>query len=142
MAKIDHFEIKTLCCKSCWNQNFVCNSCCPGSIEPCNVNHFHICWETKAVEQFPWGMYWTKKKTFHQACLIPLFTIWGVVKPPGNDPIILGTLIWSFRHLEHQNLSIIDWVIDSWSGCKIHEYQRRHRGDSRINEGERRDWGK
>ena len=24
-----------------------------------------------------------------------------------NDPIMSGTLIWSFRHLEYQNLSII-----------------------------------
>jgi len=116
MTKIGHFQIKTLCYESCWNQNFVCESCWPGSIEPCTVNHFNICWETKTVEQFPWGMYWTKKKpTFHQVYLDPLFTTRGVVEPPGNDPIISGTSIWSFRHLEHQNPSIIDWVIDSWS---------------------------
>ena len=97
-----------------WNKNFVCQSYWPGSIETYTVNHFHIWWEIMAVEQFSWGMYWTKKKpTFHQVCLVPLFTTRGVVEPPGNDPIISGTSIRSFRHLEHQNPSIIDWVIDS-----------------------------
>ena len=116
MTKIGHFQIKTLCYESCWNQNFVCESCWPGSIEPCTVNHFHIWWETMAVEQFSWGMYWTKKKhTFHQVCLVPLFTTRGVVDPPRNDPIISRTSLWSFRHLEHQNLSIIDWVINNGS---------------------------
>ena len=115
-TKIGHFQIKTLCYESSWNQNFVCKSCWPGSIEPCTVNHFHIWWEIMAVEQFSWGMYWTKKKpTFHQVCLVPLFTTRGVVDPPGNDPIISGTSIRSFRHLEHQNPSIIDWVIDNGS---------------------------
>ena len=27
--------------------------------------------------------------------------------PLANDPIMLGRSIWLFRHLEHQNLSII-----------------------------------
>ena len=27
------------------------------------------------------------------------------VAPLANDPIMMSTLIWSFRHLEHQNLS-------------------------------------
>ena len=39
----------------------MCKSCCPVSIEPCIVNNWYISWETKAVEQFPWGVYWTKK---------------------------------------------------------------------------------
>ena len=62
--------------------------------------------------------------TFHQVSLVPLFTTRGVVEPPENDLIISETSIRSFRQLEHQNPSIIDWVIDSWSGCKISEYQR------------------
>ena len=30
-----------------------------------------------------------------------------MVAPLKNDPILLGRSIWSFRHLEHQNPSII-----------------------------------
>jgi len=43
------------------------------------------------------------------------------VEPPENDLIISETSIRSFRYLEHQNPSIIDWVIDSWSGRKIRD---------------------
>ena len=52
MTKIGHFKIKILCYENCRNENFVCESCCPGSIELCTVNHYHIYLETKAVEQF------------------------------------------------------------------------------------------
>ena len=57
-----------------------------------------------------------KKPTFHQVCLVLLFTTRGVVEHPENDPIISGTLIQSFRHLEHQNPSIISGYISraSW----------------------------
>ena len=61
MTKIGNFQTKTLCYEHCSNENFVCQSCCAGSIEPCTINNFYICWEAKAVEQFQWGMYWTKK---------------------------------------------------------------------------------
>ena len=30
--------------------------------------------------------------------------------PPANDPIMGGRSIWSFRHPERQNLSIIDAI--------------------------------
>ena len=59
--------------------------------------------------------------TFHQVHLVPLFTTRGVVEPPENDLIISETSIRSFRYLENQNPSIIDWVIDSWSGRKIRD---------------------
>ena len=36
----------------------------------------------------------------------------GVVVPPENNPIMSGTSIRSFKHLEHQNLSIISEDID------------------------------
>ena len=35
-----------------------------------------------------------------------------VLVPLANDPIMLGSLIWSFRHLEHQYPSIISDSID------------------------------
>ena len=44
---------------------------------------------------------------FTQGCLVQIFTTWGVVAPPANSLIMSGTLIHSFRHLEHQTLSII-----------------------------------
>ena len=33
--------------------------------------------------------------------------------PPANNPIMSGRSIWSFRHLEHQNSSIISDFLDS-----------------------------
>ena len=39
--------------------------------------------------------------------VVPFFTTIGVVAPLKNDPILLGRSIWLFRHLEHQNPSII-----------------------------------
>ena len=44
---------------------------------------------------------------FTQGCLVQIFTIRGVVVPPANNLIMLETLIQLFRHLEHQNPSII-----------------------------------
>ena len=43
---------------------------------------------------------------FTQGCLVQIFTTRGVVAPPANNLIMLGTSIRSFRHLEHQNPSI------------------------------------
>ena len=114
MTKIGNFQIKTLCYESCWNENFVCKSCCPGSIAPCTVNHFHICWETKTVEQFLWGMYWTKKTS----SLVTFLAIREAVLPLANYPIMLGRLIRSFRHLEHQNPSIISDSKKIIDGCE------------------------
>ena len=53
---------------------------------------------------------------FTQGCLVQIFTTRGVVVPPANNLIMSGTLIRSFRHLEHQNLSIISGDIGraSW----------------------------
>ena len=48
---------------------------------------------------------------FTQGCLVPIFTTIGVVTPPENNLIMSGTLIRSFKHLEHQNPSIISWDI-------------------------------
>ena len=63
--------------------------------------------------------------TFHQVSLVPLFTTRGVVAPPENDPIMLGTSIRSFRHLEHQNPSIIS---DSIGRARmVQQFQRRSR---------------
>ena len=44
---------------------------------------------------------------FTQGCLVQIFTTRGVVAPPANNLIMSGTSIRSFRHLEHQNPSII-----------------------------------
>ena len=44
---------------------------------------------------------------FTLGCLVQIFTTRGVVAPPANNFIMLGNSIWSFRHLEHQNPSII-----------------------------------
>ena len=37
--------------------------------------------------------------------LVPFFVIREAEALVTNDPIMLGTLIWSFRQLEHQNPS-------------------------------------
>ena len=37
------FLNQTLCYENCLNENFVCLSCCAGSIEPCTINNFYIC---------------------------------------------------------------------------------------------------
>ena len=49
----------------------------------------------------------SKFSIFTQGCLVQIFTTRGVVAPPANNLIMSGTLIQSFRHLGHQNLSII-----------------------------------
>ena len=58
---------------------------------------------------------------FNQGYWVQLFTTRGVVAPPENDPIMLGTLMKLFRHLEHQNPSISLDFIDSrekkWGGA-------------------------
>ena len=41
--------------------------------------------------------------------------------PPGIDPIMSGTYIWLFRHLEHQNLSINSDFMDRARGCNNSE---------------------
>ena len=55
---------------------------------------------------------------FTQGCLVQFFTTRGVVAPPENDLIMSGTLIRSFRHLEHQNPSIISEDIGRASGVQ------------------------
>ena len=42
--------------------------------------------------------------------------------PPENDPIMLGTLIQSFRHLEYQNPSISSDFIDKLVNLVIQGY--------------------
>ena len=50
------------------------------------------------------------------------------VAPPGNDPIMWERSIWSFRHPEHQNQSIILDSIDL-AGCgKIISSNLSHHG--------------
>ena len=44
--------------------------------------------------------------------LIPFLATREAVAPLANDPIMSGTLIWLFRHIEHQNLSS--------NGCDIY----------------------
>ena len=43
---------------------------------------------------------------------VPFLATKEVLAPLANDPIMLGRPIRSFRHLEHQNLSIISDLID------------------------------
>ena len=91
--------------RSFWKQNLkvleiktlVFKSCCPGFIEQCRINHFYIFWETKAVEQFPRGMYWGKKRS--KVFLVPFLATKEVLAPLANDPIMLGRPIRLFRHL-------------------------------------------
>ena len=45
--------------------------------------------------------------------LVPFLAIREVVAPLANDPIMSGTLIRSFRHLKHKNLSTGDDFIHS-----------------------------
>ena len=51
--------------------------------------------------------------------LVPILVTRELVAPLENDPIMSGRLIWSFRHLEHQNPSIISDSIDSARCGKI-----------------------
>ena len=44
---------------------------------------------------------------FPKGCLVKIFTTRWIVAPPANNLFKLGTSIRSFRHLEHQTLSII-----------------------------------
>ena len=53
------------------------------------------------------GIAKSKFSIFTQGCLVQIFTTRGVVVPPENNLIMSGTSIRLFRHLEHQNPSII-----------------------------------
>ena len=46
------------------------------------------------------------------------------VTPLANDPIMLGRSIWSFKHLEHQNQSVIS---DSIGRVRMVQQFRRRR---------------
>ena len=50
--------------------------------------------------------------------------------PLANDPIISGTSIWLFRHLEHQNLSIISE--DIGRARMVQQLQRRRSRRSTV----------
>ena len=49
--------------------------------------------------------------TIYKFVLVPFLTTMEVVAPLENDPILSGRSIWSFRHLELQNPSIIGHFI-------------------------------
>ena len=62
--------------------------------------------------------------------LVPFFNTIGVVAPLKNDPILSGRSIWSFRHLELKNLSIIS---DFRHRSRMaQEFWRRRRRSSRV----------
>merc|ERR1712089_39683 len=72
---------------------------------------------------------------FTQGCLVLIFTTRGVVAPPANNLIILGTSIQSFRHLECQNPSIISESIgipngSEKTGKKVRRNTEEEMGDS------------
>ena len=50
---------------------------------------------------------------FEKISLDPFLAAKKAVGPLTNDPIMLGRLIWSFRHLKHQNLSTGDDSINN-----------------------------
>ena len=60
-VKSGNFEIKIWPIKWVTPYQLSVAKLLPGSVETCTIPHFHICWERKAKEPFPWGMYWTKK---------------------------------------------------------------------------------
>jgi len=64
----------------------------------------------------------SKFSIFTQGFLVQIFTIRGVLEPPENNLIMWGTLIWLFRHLEHQNLSIISG--DIGRARSVQKFQR------------------
>ena len=67
----------------------------------------------------------SKFSIFNQGCLVPFLATKEAVASLAIDPIMLGRSIRSFRHLEHQNLSIILDFIDSRRGvAKILEYSQ------------------
>ena len=51
--------------------------------------------------------------------------------PPANNLIMLGTLIRSFTHLEHQNPFIISW--DIGRRRSVQQFRRRNGGTERRN---------
>ena len=72
---------------------------------------------------------WSKSRKFSiftKGCLVQIFTTRGVVAPPANNLIMSETLIRSFRHLEHQNPSIISW--DIGRGRSMQQFRRNGGG--------------
>ena len=55
--------------------------------------------------------------------LVPFLATKEAVAPPENNLIMSGPSIRSFRHLEHQNPSIISEDIGRKGGCKKSEEQ-------------------
>ena len=72
---------------------------------------------------------------FTKGCLVQFFTTRGVVALPENNLIMLGTSIRSFRHLEHQNPSIISEDIGR---ARSVQQLRRRRRRRRIRSEDRR----
>ena len=64
-----------------------------------------------------------------QGCLVQIFTTRGVVAPHANNFIMSGTSTRSFRHLEHQNPSIISG--DIGRARSVQQFRRRNGGTER-----------
>ena len=69
--------------------------------------------------------------------LVPFLATREVVVPLANVPIMLGTLIWAFTHLEHQNPSIISE--DIGRARMVQQFRRRRRNG--MEEERRRNGG-
>ena len=65
-------------------------------------------------------------------CLFYKRFIFEEVVPLSNDPIMSKRLIQSFRHLEHQNLSISSESIDCARYGKIFSFNFSHQGASGV----------
>ena len=69
---------------------------------------------------------------------VPFLTTIEVVAPLENDPILLGRSIWSFRHLELQNPSIIldfkhrSRMVQEFRNCFMQEFRSRSRRRSTL----------
>ena len=67
-------------------------SCTPLSVETVTGFKIPVTWKTKALEPFPWDMFWTKKTTL-KSFFSYIFYHYGVMAPLENDPILLGMSI-------------------------------------------------
>ena len=68
--------------------------------------------------------------TVDEYFLVPFLATKETLAPLANDPILLGRSIWSFRHLDCQNPSIISDSIDRRRGWE--EIQRNGGGTEYI----------
>ena len=95
---------------------------CKGSY---NVGHFNMVVETPQIPKSVHWWWFYPQYTSGIIFLVPVLATKEALALLVYHPFMSERFIWTFRHFECHNLSIISDVIDSWGGCKICDGRRK-----------------